>query len=117
MVGVCTVVLVHNILQIFPVYRLLLPPIDIIANTVLGLITGDRVNECSPLMTFSASSSSLRTGKMADIIVTAFILSKFREEDNVNRKAFKYINVDHRNCFILIVPENGSTAAVVRSSL
>ena len=50
---------------------------------------------------------------MAVIIVTAFILSKFQEEDNANPKAFKYIMWITGIVFILIAPENGSTAALL----
>jgi cell division protein FtsW len=51
--------------------------------------------------------------KMAVIIVTAFILSKFQEEDGANPKAFKYIMWIIGIVFILIAPENGSTAALL----
>jgi cell division protein FtsW len=50
---------------------------------------------------------------MAVIIVTAFILSKFQEEDGANPKAFKYIMWIIGIVFILIAPENGSTAALL----
>jgi cell division protein FtsW len=50
---------------------------------------------------------------MAVIIVTAFILSKFQEEDGANPKAFKYIMWITGIVFALIAPENGSTAALL----
>jgi cell division protein FtsW len=50
---------------------------------------------------------------MAVIIVTAFILSKFQDEDGANPKAFKYIMWITGIVFILIAPENGSTAALL----
>ena len=50
---------------------------------------------------------------MAVIIVTAFILSKFQEEDDANPKAFKYIMWITGIVFILIAPENGSTAMLL----
>ncbi len=54
---------------------------------------------------------------MAVIIVTAFILSKFQEEDNANPKAFKYIMWITGVVFILIAPETALRSTAVRSSL
>ena len=41
------------------------------------------------------------------------LISKFQEEDNANPKAFKYIMWITGIVFILIAPENGSTAALL----
>ena len=97
MVGVCIVVLVHNIpckyFRVLPFFLLPISAVLLIFVMGMGLITGDRVNGV--------------------IIVTAFILSKFQEEDNANPKAFKYIMWITGVVFILIAPENGSTAALL----
>ena len=80
----------------------------------MGLITGDRVNGAARWMTFfGIQFQPSELAKMAVIIVTAFILSKFQEEDNANPKAFKYIMWITGIVFILIAPENGSTAALL----
>lgn len=117
MVGVCIVVLVHNIpykyFRVFPVFLLPLSTLLLIFVMGMGLITGDRVNGAARWMTFfGIQFQPSELAKMAVIIVTAFILSKFQEEDNANPKAFKYIMWITGIVFILIAPENGSTAAL-----
>jgi cell division protein FtsW len=80
----------------------------------MGIITGDRVNGAARWMTFfGIQFQPSELAKMAVIIVTAFILSKFQEEDGANPKAFKYIMWIVGIVFILIAPENGSTAALL----
>ena len=63
MVGVCIVVLVHNIpykyFRVFPVFLLPLSTLLLIFVMGMGLITGDRVNGAARWMTSSVSSSSL----------------------------------------------------------
>ena len=118
MVGVCIVVLVHNIpykyFRVFPVFLLPLSTLLLIFVMGMGLITGDRVNGAARWMTFfGIQFQPSELAKMAVIIVTAFILSKFQEEDNANPKAFKYIMWITGIVFILIAPENGSTAALL----
>ena len=80
----------------------------------MGIITGDRVNGAARWMTFfGIQFQPSELAKMAVIIVTAFILSKFQEEDGANPKAFKYIMWIVGIVFVLIAPENGSTAALL----
>ena len=118
MVGVCIVVLVHNIpckyFRVLPFFLLPISAVLLIFVMGMGLITGDRVNGAARWMTFfGIQFQPSELAKMAVIIVTAFILSKFQEEDNANPKAFKYIMWITGIVFILIAPENGSTAALL----
>ena len=118
MVGVCIVVLVHNIpckyFRVLPFFLLPISAVLLIFVMGMGLITGDRVNGAARWMTFfGIQFQPSELAKMAVIIVTAFILSKFQEEDNANPKAFKYIMWITGVVFILIAPENGSTAALL----
>ncbi len=118
MVGVCVVVVVHNIpcknLRVGP-YPLL--PISIfllIFVMGMGLMSGDRVNGAAR----SASIGGIQfqpseLAKMAVIIVTAFLLSKYRDGDHAQPKAFKYIIWITGIVFVLIAPENGSTAILL----
>ena len=117
MVGVCIVVLVHNIpckyFRVLPFFLLPISAVLLIFVMGMGLITGDRVNGAARWMTFfGIQFQPSELAKMA-VIVTAFILSKFQEEDNANPKAFKYIMWITGVVFILIAPENGSTAALL----
>lgn len=118
MVGACIVVLVHNIpCKFFRVIPLFLWPISCILLLVVmasGFITGDRVNGAARWMTFfGIQFQPSELAKMAVIIVTAFILSKFQGEENATPKAFKYIMWITGITFVLIAPENGSTAALL----
>ena len=118
MVGVCIVVLVHNIpckyFRVLPFFLLPISAVLLIFVMGMGLITGDRVNGAARWMTFfGIQFQPSELAKMAVIIVTAFILSKFQEEDNANPKAFKYIMWITGIVFVLIAPENGSTAALL----
>lgn len=118
MVGVCVVVLVHNIpckyFRVLPFFLLPVSAILLLFVMGMGLITGDRVNGAARWMTFfGIQFQPSELAKMAVIIVTAFILSKFQEEDNANPKAFKYIMWITGIVFVLIAPENGSTAALL----
>ena len=118
MVGAVVVVLVHNIpckyFSVLPFFLLPLSCILLIFVMGMGIITGDRVNGAARWMTFfGIQFQPSELAKMAVIIVTAFILSKFQEEDGANPKAFKYIMWIVGIVFILIAPENGSTAALL----
>ena len=118
MVGAFIVVLVHNIpCKYFSVLPFVLLPLSCILLLFvmgMGIITGDRVNGAARWMTFfGIQFQPSELAKMAVIIVTAFILSKFQEEDGANPKAFKYIMWITGIVFILIAPENGSTAALL----
>ena len=118
MVGAFIVVLVHNIpckyFSVLPFFLLPLSCILLLFVMGMGIITGDRVNGAARWMTFfGIQFQPSELAKMAVIIVTAFILSKFQEEDGANPKAFKYILWIIGIVFILIAPENGSTAALL----
>ena len=118
MVGAFIVVLVHNIpckyFSVLPFFLLPLSCILLVFVMGMGIITGDRVNGAARWMTFfGIQFQPSELAKMAVIIVTAFILSKFQEEDGANPKAFKYIMWIIGIVFILIAPENGSTAALL----
>ena len=118
MVGAVVVVLVHNIpckyFSVLPFFLLPLSCILLIFVMGMGIITGDRVNGAARWMTFfGIQFQPSELAKMAVIIVTAFILSKFQEEDGANPKAFKYIMWIVGIVFVLIAPENGSTAALL----
>ena len=118
MVGAFIVVLVHNIpckyFSVLPFFLLPLSCILLIFVMGMGIITGDRVNGAARWMTFfGIQFQPSELAKMAVIIVTAFILSKFQEEEGANPKAFKYIMWIIGIVFVLIAPENGSTAALL----
>ena len=118
MVGAFIVVLVHNIpckyFSVLPFFLLPLSCILLLFVMGMGIITGDRVNGAARWMTFfGIQFQPSELAKMAVIIVTAFILSKFQEEDGANPQAFKYIMWIIGIVFILIAPENGSTAALL----
>ena len=118
MVGAVIVVLVHNIpckyFSVLPFFLLPLSCILLIFVMGMGIITGDRVNGAARWMTFfGIQFQPSELAKMAVIIVTAFILSKFQEEDSAHPKAFKYIIWIIGIVFVLIAPENGSTAALL----
>ena len=118
MVGAAIVVLVHNIpckyFSVLPFFLLPLSCILLIFVMGMGIITGDRVNGAARWMTFfGIQFQPSELAKMAVIIVTAFILSKFQEEDSAHPKAFKYIIWIIGIVFVLIAPENGSTAALL----
>ena len=114
MVGAFIVVLVHNIpCKYFRVLPFFLLPISCILLLAV-MIMGNYVNGAARWMTFfGIQFQPSELAKMAVIIVTAFILSKFQEEDNANPKAFKYIMWIIGIVFFLIAPENGSTAALL----
>lgn len=118
MVGVFIVVLVHNIpckyFSVLPFFLLPISCILLLFVMGMGFITGDRVNGAARWLTlFGIPFQPSELAKMAVIIVTAFILSKFQEEYGANPKAFKYIMWIIGIVFILIAPENGSTAALL----
>ena len=118
MVGAVIVVLVHNIpckyFSVLPFFLLPISCILLIFVMGMGIITGDRVNGAARWMTFfGIQFQPSELAKMAVIIVTAFILSKFQEEDSAHPKAFKYIIWIIGIVFVLIAPENGSTAALL----
>ena len=118
MVGAFIVVLVHNIpckwFSVLPFFLLPVSCVLLMFVMGMGIITGDRVNGASRWMSFAGVQfQPSELAKMAVIIVTAYILSKFQEEDGAHPKAFKYIMWITGIVFVLIAPENGSTAALL----
>lgn len=119
MVGVFIVVLVHNIpckyFSVLPFFLLPLSCVLLLFVMGMGILDSDeRVNGAARWLNFfGIQFQPSEIAKMAVIIVTAFILSKFQEEDGANPKAFKYIMWITGIVFVLIAPENGSTAALL----
>ena len=119
MVGVFIVVLVHNIpckyFSVLPFFLLPLSCVLLLFVMGMGILdSGERVNGAARWLNFfGIQFQPSEIAKMAVIIVTAFILSKFQEEDGANPKAFKYIIWITGIVFVLIAPENGSTAALL----
>ena len=113
-VGAFIVVLVHNIpCKWFSVLPFFLLPLSCIL-LLFVMVMGNYVNGAARWMTFfGIQFQPSELAKMAVIIVTAFILSKYQEEDGANPKAFKYIMWITMTVFILIAPENGSTAVLL----
>ena len=119
MVGAFIVVLVHNIpckyFSVLPFFLLPLSCVLLLFVMGMGILdSGERVNGAARWLNFfGIQFQPSEIAKMAVIIVTAFILSKFQEEDGANPKAFKYIMWITGIVFVLIAPENGSTAALL----
>lgn len=118
MVGACIVILVHNIpckyFRVIPYFLIPLSFVLLIIVMASGFITGERVNGASRWMTFfGVQFQPSELAKMAIIIVTAHLLSKFQEENGANPKAFRWIMYFTGGAFLLIAPENGSTAALL----
>ena len=114
MVGAFIVVLVHNIpCKYFRVLPFFLLPLSCILLLIV-MVMGNYVNGAARWMSFAGIQfQPSEFAKMAVIIVTAFILSRFQEEDNAHPKAFKYIMWILGIVFALIAPENGSTAVLL----
>ena len=114
MVGACIVVLVHNIpCKYFRVLPFFLLPLSCILLLIV-MVMGNYVNGAARWMNFAGVQfQPSELAKMAVIIVTAFILSRFQEEESAHPKAFKYIMWIIGIVFILIAPENGSTAVLL----
>lgn len=114
MVGAFIVVLVHNIpCKYFRVLPFFLLPLSCILLLIV-MVMGNYVNGAARWMSFAGIQfQPSEFAKMAVIIVTAFILSRFQEEDSAHPKAFKYIMWIIGIVFVLIAPENGSTAALL----
>ena len=114
MVGAFIVVLVHNIpCKYFRVLPFFLLPVSCILLLAV-MVMGNYVNGAARWMNFAGVQfQPSELAKMAVIIVTAFILSRFQEEEGAHPKAFKYIMWIIGIVFVLIAPENGSTAALL----
>lgn len=114
MVGAFIVVLVHNIpCKYFRVLPFFLLPVSCVLLLIV-MVMGNYVNGAARWMNFfGIQFQPSELAKMAVIIVTAFILSRFQEEEGANPKAFKYIMWIIGIVFVLIAPENGSTAVLL----
>lgn len=118
LIGVLIVVLMHNIpykwFQVFPVFLYPISFILLSFVTIMGFVTGDRVNGAARWMTFMGLQfQPSELGKMAVVIAVAFILSKKQDEAGASPEAFKIIMIITGLIFILIAPENLSTAVLL----
>lgn len=118
MVGVVVVVLMHNIpykwFQVFPVFLLPLSTVLLAFVTLMGVITGDRVNGAARWMSFMGLQfQPSELAKMAVVIAVSFILSKKQTDEGANPSAFKYILIITTIICALIAPENLSTAMLL----
>ena len=98
MVGAVVVVFLHNVpykwFQVFPVFLYPISLVLLAFVTLMGIITGDRVNGAARWMTFMGLQfQPSELAKMAVIIAVSFILSKRQDEEGANPKAFKYIMI------------------------
>lgn len=117
-VGLLVVVLFHRMsykwFQSFPVILLPLSISLLAFVSVMGVVTGDRVNGAARWMTFfGIQFQPSELAKMAVIIVVASILSRKQEEDGAAPYAFKYIMIISGLICLLIAPENLSTAMLL----
>lgn len=116
--GAFIVVLFHNIpykwFQVFPVFLLPISLVLLAFVTIMGVVTGDRVNGAARWMTFfGIQFQPSELAKMAVIIAVSFILSKGQNENGASPNAFKYILCITGVTFFLIAPENLSTAMLL----
>lgn len=118
MIGTIVVVLMHNIpykwFQVFPVFLYPISVVLLAFVTLMGVITGDRVNGAARWMSFMGLQfQPSELAKMAVIIAVSFILSKKQDDEGANPKAFKYIMILTGLVCMLIAPENLSTAMLL----
>ncbi len=118
MIGAIVVVLMHNIpykwFQVFPVFLYPISVVLLAFVTLMGVITGDRVNGAARWMSFMGLQfQPSELAKMAVIIAVSFILSKKQDDVGANPKAFKYIMILTGLVCMLIAPENLSTAMLL----
>ena len=117
LVGVIVVLIIHNIpCRWFKTFVLLLPISWLLLGAVfvIGALTNGAKRWIDlGFIQFQPSE----VAKMAIMISTAFILSKFQEEDGANKKAFKYILIVTGITCAMIVTENLSTAVLLCASV
>ena len=118
MIGAIVVVLMHNIpykwFQVFPVFLYPISVVLLAFVTLMGVITGDRVNGAARWMSFMGLQfQPSELARMAVIIAVSFILSKKQDDEGANPKAFKYIMILTGLVCMLIAPENLSTAMLL----
>lgn len=118
-VGFVIVVLVHNIpskwFKALPFFLLPISVVLLLLVMAMGFIHPEyKTNDAARWLSVAGVQfQPSEIAKMAIIIITAFILSRTQEEKSANPKAFKYIMWCLGIVFILIAPENGSTAALL----
>ena len=87
----------------------------LLAVILIGLITGERINGASrwmSIMGFQFQPSEI--AKMSVIILTAYFLAAFRDENDIpGKKAYKYILITVLPLVSIIGPENLSTAVLI----
>lgn len=116
--GTLLVVAFHNIrykwFQAFPIFLLPASLFMLAFITIMGVITGDRVNGAARWLTFfGIQFQPSEVAKMAVIIAVASILSKKQDEEGAAPTAYKYIMIITGVTFALILPENLSTAMIL----
>ena len=122
MVGAVVVVFLHNVpykwFQVFPVFLYPISLVLLAFVTLMGIITGDRVNGAARWMTFMGLQfQPSELAKMAVIIAVSFILSKRQDEEGANPNAFKYIVILTGLVLVLIAPENPKYKAKLSDEL
>ncbi|MGL5273187.1 MAG: FtsW/RodA/SpoVE family cell cycle protein [Phocaeicola sp.] len=113
MVGTVIVYLTHNVpCKHFRKIPILLYPISL---ALLGIVlVTAKVNGASRWYDFfGVKFQPSELGKMAVVLTTALILSRFRDEKGATASAFKYILVLNGLIIGLIFPENFSTAIIL----
>lgn len=113
-VGVVIVLIVHNInykwYQVLPVILVPASAVLLAAVSLLGAMTNGAARWMN---IFGIQFQPSEIAKMAVVIATALILAKMQEENEANRKAFKYIMWIAGVICLLIAPENLSTAMLL----
>ena len=118
MVGACIVVLVHNIpckwFRVLPFFLLPISAVLLVFVMGMGIITGDRVNGAARWMTFFRHPvSTVRACKNGCYYRYCFHSFQVSGRKRRQSEAFKYIMWITGIVFILIAPENGSTAMLL----
>lgn len=117
-IGAAVVVVVHNLnyrlFQLIPFFLLPLSALMLIVVSVMGFITGDKINGASRWMSLlGVQFQPSEFAKMAVIIYVSFILARNQEQNSANSKAFKMILYVTGFFFLIIAPENLSTAGIL----
>ncbi|MGL4851322.1 MAG: FtsW/RodA/SpoVE family cell cycle protein [Phocaeicola sp.] len=113
MVGAVVVILMHNVpCKYFRRIPLGLYPISLVL-LCLVLVMG-KINGASRwLDLFGVRFQPSELGKMAIVLTTALILSRYRDENGATTTAFKYTLYFNVPIIALIFPENLSTAMIL----
>ncbi len=118
LIGAAVVVVVHNLnyrlFQLIPFFLLPISAFMLLFVSIMGFITGDKVNGASRWMNLlGLQFQPSEFAKMAVIIYVSFILARNQEENCANSKAFKLILYVTGFFFLIIAPENLSTAGLL----